>query len=565
MMLLAVTCSDASLWGGAIAVSRKLSSDGRAFLGSQHPDAQPQSIPVVLVSLFNGIGGAPRCYDVAGVRLVHGPANRVSSRRWPSAVLWTDIKTLTKAVLEEQLMMMDEFEEIHVWAGFPCVDLSSARANRLNLEGSSSSLIFEAARVIKDLKELFPEVIVRKVVENVASMDTSARDAISELLGCLPYKVDPQRQIPMARPRLCWTDVPVFEAPGLRLHAHEGYNEIVIEEEWPAPCQWLNPGCEQVDPTVVYPTCMKCVPKKAPPPKPAGIERTDALTRQRWLEDQFRYPPYQYKERYLIYDSKLQRCRLLDAGERERLMGYGAGHTELALAASLAKQQKVLFEDERCSLVGDSFCVASFMVFAAFAAYPWTKRLDVHQMFMRLGLAPGISSDLGFQAPFSLKPVYPGNSCRPVGVSDLNVHLLQRANHTGADVRITTGQIMSTKAYPRESVSSSWWVWENIFQSRWQFAQHINVLEARAIYLSLLWKARCLVLANRRNLHLTDSYVCLSVLAKGRTSSKQLHPVISKVSALLLAAGSYLALCHVDSADNPTDEGSRKNAPKGKT
>ena len=167
-------------------------------------------------------------------------------------------------------------------------------------------------------------------------------------------------------------------------------------------------------------------------------------------------------------------------------------------------------------------------------------------------------------APLATSPVYLQGTTKHFEVSDLNCHFLHKANHTGSDVRITTGQLLSSAGYPRESVSSSWWVWEGIFSTRWQFSEHINALEARAIYLSLLWKARSLVLANRRNLHLTDSYVCLSILAKGRTSSERLHPIVSKICALLLAAGGYLALCHVDSADNPTDEGSRKGETEAK-
>ena len=566
------TCSDASLWGGAIAISRQVSETGKNFLCSQRPEAQPKLIPVVLVSLFNGIGGAPRCYDIAGVRVVgmlfcdiHAPANRVSSRRWPNAVIWQDIKTLTREVLEEKLLLMDDFEEIHCWAGFPCVDLSSAREGRLNLEGESSGLIFEAARVIEDLKQLFPQCVVRKVIENVASMDASARNEISNILGCEPYRLDPSRQVPMSRPRLCWTDVFVFETEGVQLRKCDGYTEMILEGEWPHPKQWLNPGASQVDPEVIYPTCMKCVPKEFPFRKAAGLERTDILSQQRWKEDQYRYPPYQYKPQYLIHDQQLGRCRLLDPSERERLMGYGSGHTTLALSASVAKQQKVHFEDERCSLIGDSFCIASFMAFAAFAAYTWTNFFSMADMNLRLGLAPGLCTHVKLAAPMSLTPVYPAKSCPALSVKDLNAHLLQRTNHTGSDVRITSGQLLSAGAYPRESVSSTWWVWENIFQTQWRFSEHINGLEARAIYLSLVWKARNLLLANRRNLHVTDSYVCLSILSKGRTSSRKLHPIVSKICALLLASSSYLALCHVDSADNPTDEGSRKGASEETT
>ena len=270
------TCSDASLWGGAIAISRHLSSEGKAFLSSQTPEVRPKRIPVVVISLFNGVGGAPRCYDLAGVEVagmlfcdVHGPANRVSSRRWPGAVMWQDIRSLTKDALEEKIMGMEDFEEIHVWAGFPCVDLSSARANRKNLEGESSSLVFEATRVVEDLKALYPGIPVRKVFENVASMDAEAREAISELLGAKPYRLDPSWQVPMSRPRLCWTDLEIFETSEVTLIEQEGYTELQVPGEWPEPSAWLEPGCWQFDPSVIYPTCMKSVPKEFPPNKPA--------------------------------------------------------------------------------------------------------------------------------------------------------------------------------------------------------------------------------------------------------------------------------------------------------
>ena len=51
-------------------------------------------IPVLLISLFNGIGGAFRCYDILGVEPLgriavelDAAANRVTQRRWPGVEL----------------------------------------------------------------------------------------------------------------------------------------------------------------------------------------------------------------------------------------------------------------------------------------------------------------------------------------------------------------------------------------------------------------------------------------------------------------------------------------------
>ncbi|CAK9061007.1 unnamed protein product [Durusdinium trenchii] len=207
-----------------------------------------------------------RCYDVAGVKVkaylacdIHKPANRTMARRWPDTIFWDDVKTLTLDRLRELLEHVEDFEEVHVWAGFPCVDLSSVRANRLNLEGKSSGLIREAVRIFDDTKSLFPQAAFHFFVENVSSMDYSARDEISRMLGVLPYKVDPKEQVPNSRPRYCWTTMSVENLEGLHITEKPGYKEVWVAGEWPAPAQWLTPGWEQAAPEVIYPTFMKAI------------------------------------------------------------------------------------------------------------------------------------------------------------------------------------------------------------------------------------------------------------------------------------------------------------------
>ena len=150
--------------------------------------------------------------------------------------------------------------------------------------------------------------------------------------------------------------------------------------------------------------------------------------------------------------------------------------------------------------------------------------------------------------------------CPEAEVHEINRVLLSRTNHTGSDVRIITGDLMSPKKYPRQSVQSNWWRWRPVFAARWKFEEHTNALEIRAVYLALLWKAREKQLCSRRSFHITDSYVAMSILSKGRTSSRRLQPLIRKISALLLAGQLQLVLAHVDSSDNPTDAASRQTA-----
>ena len=272
-------CSDASMDGGAVAISRSLKPMGRAFLCSQKSQHKALRIPVLLISLFNGIGGARRAYDVAGVEPaamivvdIHKPANRVSTKRWPAGTLWLDIRTFTKEKIEELVLGLEECEEIHLWAGFPCVDLSSAKAGRLNLQGERSGLIHEACRVMRDLRTCFPHMKLHFVVENVASMDVSARNEISELLGVEPYRVDPILQAPLSRPRFCWTSLEIFEVENIELAPRQGYVDMTVRGTWPDVQDWIDPNCEPFYEGVIYPCCMKAIQRDRPPVRPAGIE-----------------------------------------------------------------------------------------------------------------------------------------------------------------------------------------------------------------------------------------------------------------------------------------------------
>ena len=82
------------------------------------------------------------------------------------------------------------------------------------------------------------------------------------------------------------------------------------------------------------------------PPRAAGISRCSAETLQRWREHEFRYPPYQYKEKFLLHHAALP-SRLLDASERELLLGFGAGHTTSCMSASEVKKSYTDYEDVR--------------------------------------------------------------------------------------------------------------------------------------------------------------------------------------------------------------------------
>ena len=208
------TASDASGKGGAVGMANSLTEQGEDACRGLTASEQPVAAEVLVVSLFNGIGGAFRAYDLVGIQpkgLVsydtHGPANRIVSRRWPHAKIGKDIRDVTESEVRKWMYEFPHVIEVHVWGGFPCVDLSAVKHKRKNLRGSQSGLVFELIRVIQLVRRVFGfSTKVLFFVENVASMDKSACKEITGLLGVKPYRVQSSDAVPVSRPRYCWTN-----------------------------------------------------------------------------------------------------------------------------------------------------------------------------------------------------------------------------------------------------------------------------------------------------------------------------------------------------------------------
>ena len=255
--------------------------------------------------------------------------------------------------------------------------------------------------------------------------------------------------------------------------------------EYPSQDQWVGQGYEWTGGLQghVLPTAMKAIKRKSPPESPAGISRCDDDTISRWTADCFRFPPYHYQERFIFWrDNK---WRLADSSERELLLGYGWGHTSLCCNASQIKLNKQAYEDERLSLLGDSFSIFSFIIPGAALCRDFLPPLSFSHLANCMGMAPGFCGPLQLQAPIQRCLQY-GKRCE-IGDQlgqQLDRILLSKVNHTGSDVRITTREVLSPKAMTRQSVQANWWQWKPVFHTRWNITEHINILELRSILLS---------------------------------------------------------------------------------
>lgn len=562
-----VTCSDASESGGAVARSTGLTWSGRSFVHRglrQNMEAIPA--PILVISCFNGVGGCFRIYDILGVKPlglvsieICREANRVTRSTWPHVEELHDINNIGR---EEVLRWANDFaraREVHFWGGFPCVHLSSVRAYRRNLEGEGSNLFGKLLELLGLVQEIFSTfAVVKFCVENVASMDEGAHRQISTELEVMPVKLDPADCLPYSRPRLAWCSEVLFEMDGIQLWTEGDYVRAYVTGPTLETKDWIRPGWtwRGEETGCKFPTFMKAIKRDRPPPVPAGLRRATESMVTRWTEDCFRFPPYQYADKFLL-SHVAQPDRLLDSSERELLMGFGPGHTATCMSASTQKKSKVKYEDIRKSLIGDSFSILSFGIIGAVLCQDIVPRLSPRRIIRRLGLAPGASVHPDVEVPLSRWLHYGGDGDAPTSDARIVQQLGLSVNHTGSDIHVATGNFLGKHPQAHCSVRALWWQWKNLFKTRWVHPSHINFLEMKMIVQALLWKVRYPSSLRKRWLHLEDSMVCLFILAKGRTSSKLLQPLCSQIGAIQLAAGSVLLNAHVSSTENPTDAASR--------
>ena len=325
--------------------------------------------------------------------------------------------------------------------------------------------------------------------------------------------------------------------------------KVTAENTYPDQKQWLEP-CVVWEAGLwgeVLPTAMKAIARRPPPPRPAGLARCDENTQGHWASDDFKFPPYRYLDRFTFW--KDNKWRLSNSLERGLLLGYGFWHTELCFSASDIKKSAKQYENQRLSLLGDSFSIYSFVLVAAALCQEFIPVFSYAHLCDRMGMAPG------FRAARKLQ--YGTNNCDlSFSPQDLNCLLLTKVNHTGSDIRISTGDIMVPKAFPRKSVEADWWMWTSVFKFRWKHSEHINLLEMRSILQTVQYTVSHHKLINWRIFHISDSYVCMSVISKGRSSSRVLNRVLMSLNAYLLAHG-LTFVGHVESTHNPTDGASR--------
>ena len=533
------TCSDASHFGGAVASAVSLTGAGSQLTHRlQSRELEPIQANLLVVSAFNGIGGAFRGYDLAGVRPAalisiewDRAAQRVTRKAWPHVLEIGDIETISRATVQEWFNTFPRVTRVHLIGGFPCVHLSSARAGRQNLEGEGSRLFWTLLQLLRWLREVFePLAVVDFVVENVLSMDVSARVEISQWLGVEPLALCPSDILPYNRPRLAWVSAPVTATEGTCFTKQGDLTRVHMSGAEVADHQWIDDGWSRYNPDGKLPTFMKAIPRSRPPPRPAGLSRCNPACCERWQSDRFRFPPYQYLLEHLLVNKEGD-LRYPNAGERERLLGFGCSHTMFAWPANKVKGAERDFEDIRLSLCGDSFSMLSFGWVISQLCKPYRTPLAPAMIIARMGLAPGCGLAGHLAAPIQKRLCYGPPPDTAVAAAQLTAHLSRHVNHTGSDVSLALGVPFTNKGASHVTLRADWWTWRILFTTKWKFHNHINYLEMKMILQSIKWRARFGSSCNSRWLHLSDSMVSNYILSKGRTSSSLLQPLTREIAA----------------------------------
>ncbi|CAK0897904.1 unnamed protein product, partial [Prorocentrum cordatum] len=587
--------TDASESGGGTCVACGLTEAGWAAAASAAgPLSSLAPAGLIAFEFFGGAGGWRQAHDRIGAAVVlrviceKDPAARAVSRRaWPGGIEWPDITKVTREMVAAVRRAAPGATGISVSWSLPFQDLSEHR----------SALLWEIPRVARLLELEFGSLPWVDVVENVASMTAESCTLVSEGLGRHPVLIDAAGISRARRPRLFWCSFPVGDGCGRRASPLFDVIELEAEVE-PAEIWMLPDGCWDLGSSARLPAFTRAVHRLAPPPAPAGLRECKAHESARWAADEYRFSPFTYRDACTLASAEGGR-RVLQAPEREVLLGFWPGHTEPARPSSARSD-----DTARCALLGGSLHVgvvawllgqglqAAGLIEAPPTA-PEIQRAFCKELAARaLGERPrtvlpllrgrvAVAPCEGLEAPGASgrasagaqgdrvehedeitlsPPASAGASANELSAARAIVYgLLRHADHRGSDVRLDIGLPFRAKVWPRAPIASDRWAWQTVLAHGWKRqGRHINELELQEVLAALKWFARRADRHHSRLGILIDSQVVLSVCAKGRSSLRRLNHLVQRIDAQILACNLYPFYGYVTSKMNPADAPSRQ-------
>lgn len=621
-----VTCSDASESGGGMCFSSRLTWAGREeaerlLAGEQgDPVRDETSLPpeevVLVIDLFAGIGGLTEAVRRAGVHRHYSVfveqdkhCRRLLRRRHPGAELHPDVKSFGVKEIEAALDRCGRAVGVIVGGGSPCQGLSRLSTLREHLEDPRSRLFHEAVRIFREVEAVAAsrDLWHLKILENVVA-DAEDISEMSYHLGMRAVMVESGSISRVKRPRLYWMSVPPAEDPEAVRKELDRFDHLALSAPLePLTCflgeeTFWEAGSE--DPQLRLPTFTRAIPRRKPPPDPAGLRGSSPGALERWRCDGYRYPPYTYGRKYMVVDPGGD-PRPLNAEEREILMGYDRGHTLAMLKKSPeTSEDRREAEDIRCAAIGNAFHVntVAYLIDGALVSLGLKRARGAREICLahvnrqQGTVAVKLEEEDEDDLPVAWLPEELGqdrldeqsdDELSRAGLATLDEleedalyvpHVeqmkeydlmlssrivsafIRRQEFRGSDVRLDLGSLYRPDSFPRGSISPKRWRWHVGQSYAFHSEEHINVLEMRALVNALEWRLRSPAFGSCRALHLVDSQVVLAVAVKGRSSSRILNRLLRKYAALQVAGGVIPILGWVESEDNPADAPSRAHA-----
>ena len=545
-----VTASDASEYGGGFCVSKGLTPMGvhasHCSIRGDLPEV-PDHVQVLTVGLFDGIGALRVCADALLLPMaghvsseVSKEGNRVVEAHFADSIMVGSVEQIDDAMVCDWAAKFSNVGVVLVGGGPPCQGVSGLNSDRKGaLRDARSSLFPHVGRVHKLCQKRFPWAQVHFLMESVASMDDDDRYIMSQDIGVLPWRIDSFGLSLCHRPRLYWLSWDLKGGPGVSLVGPSStswydYGEVRFNMTVNAS-EFLMSGC-QMGSEEGLPTFTTSRPRSAPGNRPAGLWQCSDEEKERWRSDDYRYPPYQYRSKNMVFSPVGP--RLPTIAEKEVIMGFPLHFTAPCLPKG--QHQGIRYWDARHTLVGNTWNVqvVTWLMAGLFAPLGLTV-VDSLESVLRQ-TSPGRSDTLrGFLHRLPLNP--PKGPSNPEHQATLASKLSTFVSIKGEDILLQspTEKLVRFQRL-RASVPANLWRWKVKAGWRWKFGQaHINELELRAVLTTLTWRFERMKERNCRFIHLVDSLVVLHALSRGRSSSRKLRRPLCQINSLLLAADAH--------------------------
>ena len=450
-----------------------------------------------------------------------------------------------------------------VGGGPPCQGVSGLNSERKGaLRDARSSLFPHVKRVHGLCRQKFPWAQVHYLMESVASMDPQDREVMSKSIGVLPWRIDSCGVALCHRPRLYWISWDLVPGEGVDIQLPPGdswadFGAVQLTGSFDKS-QFLLPGASLWGEDAL-PTFTTSRPRKNAGARPAGLWQCEDHERQRWVLDEFRYPPYQYRDKNMVWTS--QGARLPAISEKEVIMGFPCEYTVPSVPKS--RRSGASYLDIRHSLIGNSWNVqvVTWLMSNLFGKLGLTSVTSLASVLQHT--SPGRDGSLrAFLQRLPLST--PKGKTDSEGESILASKLSSFVSIKGEDILLQapSEQLVRFQRL-RASIPARLWRWRVVAGWRWKFKDaHINELELRAVLTTLLWRLERKRQKHCKFIHLVDSLVVLHALSRGRSSSRKLRRPLSQINSLLLAADAHPVWAYVSTKQNPADRPSRLRVKK---